>query len=142
MSFDEARSKVEDSYLLERKYKRSMAFVNDLRARISAGENPDSLLFFLGGWTNVKNLDSAHIFDDIEYSNLIVNDMVKKHSNYVSHIMKLNENDYFFYKLISLQKIETSEMKSLRKTYRKKMTADVYKKWMAEYASEIGVHYY
>ena len=134
--FEEAKPLIKNFIQQEEDYQLSSNFVSNIKRRIEEGTNPDSLLFFLNGWKDfqeTKNEISSNLF-----VNLLQEDISKHKTGYLSHTMKLESGDYFFYKIIYLEKKNNSNYLLFRDQIRQKIIDERYQEWKDKFLRQIG----
>ncbi|MEA1972646.1 MAG: peptidylprolyl isomerase, partial [Candidatus Cloacimonadota bacterium] len=136
IKFEEATHLIKQFIKEEKDYQLSTNFFEALKTQIEQGVNADSLLSYIGGWKDFKNSE-----DDLEqqFIDLIKNDIIKHNSGYISHIMKLQSNDYFFYKINNIEKKQLLNSITGREDIFNKMIDNRFANWKKGYSKKVGV---
>jgi parvulin-like peptidyl-prolyl isomerase len=139
LAFEEAFTAVQESYDSEKRAVNSQNFVTQLRELILSGADPDSVLIFWGGWRSEKNLSYDCIVPGIQYSNLIVENAVRRNVGEVSHVIKNGDGEYTFYRLDRKHQAGTEEFRRNRDHFREYVADTDFRRWLEDYRQRVGV---
>jgi hypothetical protein len=117
----------------ERRSINARNYIRQLRDLIISDADPDSLLFFFGGWIRENNLTYNSIIPKIPYSKLIVEDAVKRDVGEISHVINLGDENYTFYRVERKKVVGREAFQFVRDDYREQITAHEFKDWLNQY---------
>ncbi len=139
INFENSLKKIKDIFAALNQVKTSKEFVNNLRKQIIGGANPDSLLFFLGGWDRVENLTLDSKIFGPEYSHLIIDDISKRKEGYYSPVISISENKLLFYHIDRLKKISEEIFSEQKDMFKEKIIKEKYSKWLNQFKATCNI---
>ena len=139
MTFDEALPQLKKIFTSRKSFDTAEAYVKGLRERILDGEDPNELLYFLGGWQQEENLDfNSKIFGK-EWSRLILEDIASHEEGYFSPILSLSEKQLLFYQINRLKKIPRDQFLAEKDQFKQELLDKRYQQWLNQFRNTIGV---
>ncbi len=144
LTFEEAKTRIIKILSEEEKLKRAQQNAKIIREKIIKGANPDSLLFFVGKWYRVKNLKLNSIIPglDKKLSSLVLLDISKHQTGYISPVLKLNLKNLIFYKINRLEKVSRKEFYKNKNKIKRQMIEKKLREWLDDYKKKIIVKFY
>ncbi len=139
LSYDESLSKIEEIYEAKKRFETARTFVSSIKTRISAGADPDSLLFYLGGWKSEFDLTLNSKIPGVEFSQLIMEDILRREEKYCSPVIPINEDQLLFYYISRLKRPYQNDFYAIKEIYRNKILNREYNKWIQQYRAKIDV---
>lgn len=132
-TFEESQSKIEKLYQMNNKDVFAYNFVKKLEDKISEGVNPDSLLFFFGGYHRLRNLTIDSDISNLPFGKFIINDAISKKNGEFSNPIKIDEKHYFFYQVDSIRKVKTRDFRKNKYKFQKYLENIKYQNWLRNY---------
>ena len=117
-------------------------YIRQLREMIISDADPDSLLIFFGGWKKETNLTLGRIIPQIRYSNLIIDDAMQREVGEVSHLIKISDAEYTFYRVDRKQRVDRDSFQFVRDHYRDYIVDLEFHKWLDQFRSRKVVEKY
>jgi len=142
LTFEEALPIMRKTVAEDNKNEVSKRLLDKLIKEFSITENADSLMFFFGGIKHSYEVTVSGSLFDIENSDLIIRDALSRREGYCSRPIRINDNQFMFYKINSINRISADQIKGKLSLYRRESEADDYDKWFKNYSSEIEIKKY
>ena len=139
LTYEEALPQIIEIHNSMKKFEIAKKNVSVIRDKIAGGADPDSLLYYLGGWDVISNLSLTSKIPGIDFSEAIYDDILKHEEGYCSSIIPINSEKLLFYKLLRLRRPSKADFYSDRKYYEKKILKQEFDKWKNKYKMKIGV---
>ncbi|MDP8203222.1 MAG: peptidyl-prolyl cis-trans isomerase [Candidatus Tenebribacter mawsonii] len=139
LTYDEVLPQIVEIQNSAKKFEIAKANVSEIRNKIATGANPDSLLYYLGGWNVISALSLTSKIPGVDFSEAIYDDILKHEEGYCSSIIPINSEKLLFYKLLKLNKPSKNDFYSDRLYYEKIFLKKEFDKWKNEYKVKIGV---
>ncbi|MBW6515518.1 MAG: peptidylprolyl isomerase [Candidatus Cloacimonetes bacterium] len=117
-------------------------YITQLRELVIHDTEPDSLLIFFGGWHMATNLSINSTIPRIKYSYLIIDDAIKRNVGEVSHVIKISDNEYIFYRVDKKQRVDRDSFHHVRDHYREYIAELEFRKWLDQYRTRKVVEKY
>jgi len=108
-------------------------YIRQIRELVISETDPDSLLVFFGGWKRETNLTLDSYIPQIRYSKQIIEDAVNREVGEVSHLMKISDEEYTFYRLDRKQRVGRDTFQFVRDDYREYIAELEFQEWLSEY---------
>ncbi|MDP8267711.1 MAG: peptidylprolyl isomerase [Candidatus Tenebribacter davisii] len=140
LTYGEAIPQITEILNSKKLFEFAKANVSKIKDQIADGANPDSLLYYLGGWNIIADLSLTSKIPDVDFSEAIFEDILKHEENYCSSVIPINSEKLLFYKLLKLRRPSKTDFYSERKYYEKKLLQKEFEKWKNGYKIKIGVH--
>jgi len=142
LQFEKAMSQITETHKKEMLQKTSRDFVNGLLIRIKEGSDPDSILFFFGGWKSLKKLSPDSVIPGVEESTLIMKDIVRRKQGDYSHVIRITENEYLFYHIDRMQKVSNKDFLNSKEEFRKNYLEKSFSNWFDYYKASQHIELY
>ncbi len=144
LGFNEARPKIIKILLEDEKLKNAQKYAKKLRQQIAEGADPDSLLFFLGGWKKAYHLRLNSVIPGLnkEFSSLILSDISMHESGYISPVLKMDIFHLMFYKIERIKSISKKDFYKNKSKIKARMIADRMRKWLEDYKKSVPIKLY
>lgn len=139
LDYQESLPRIKEVLAARNRYKTAKEYINNLKEQIQNGDDPESLLFFLGGWHQAENLPvSSQIFGQ-EFSHLIFSDIIKRDNGYYSPVINLSEDKLLFYRIDRITRITQQEFAAQKDSYRDELIDKKYREWLAQYKTKLDI---
>ncbi len=144
LSFEEAKPKIIKILAEENKLKNALKQAKRIRQEVINSQNPDSVLYFLGKWYKMRNLKLNSLLPGLskKLSSLVLLDVSKHNTGYISPILKLDIKHLLFYRIEKLQKISKSEFYKNKNKIRANLVKEKLKEWLSDYKKKIPIKFY
>ncbi len=139
LSFKDALGEIEKKFVEQRKIEQAKEFGIQLRDSIARGKDPDSTLYFIAPWQDAKNLKLGSEIPGLEYSRLILEDIINRDEGYVSPMLPLPGNRFFFYRIDRIRKVPVAEFEQSKEQYRTQLINQQYQHWLERYKSKFQI---
>ncbi|MCD4795787.1 MAG: peptidyl-prolyl cis-trans isomerase [Candidatus Cloacimonetes bacterium] len=139
LSYEESLSKIEEIYEAKKRFETAKTFVSSIKTKIAAGADPDSLLFYLSGWKSEFDLTLNSKIPGVEFSKIIMEDILKREAGYYSPVIPINEDQLLFYYISRLKRPHQNDFYVIKESYKNKILNREYKKWIQQYRAKIDV---
>lgn len=139
LSFKDALGEIEQKFVEQRKIEQAKEFGIQLRDSIARGKDPDSTLYFIAPWQDAKNLKLGSEIPGLEYSRLILEDIINRDEGYVSPMLPLPGNRFFFYRIDRIRKVPAAEFEQSKEQYRTQLISQQYQHWLERYKSKFQI---
>jgi parvulin-like peptidyl-prolyl isomerase len=139
LTYEEALPQIEEIFTAKKHLELGKAFVSNLKKQISQDTDPDSLLFYLGGWKRAENLNLNSKIPGIDFSKIILKDIVKHKEGYCSPVFPLGQSKLFFYYLYNLKRPTQNQFYSQKASFKKNMINKKYDQWIEQYKIKKGI---
>ena len=139
LTYEEALPQIIEIQNSRINFELAKANVSEIKTKIASGENPDSLLYYLGGWNVISELSLTSKIPNVDFSEEILEDILKHQEGYCSSVIPMNSEKLLFYKLLQLKRPSKNEFYQERKSYEEKLLKREFEKWKEKYKVEIGV---
>jgi parvulin-like peptidyl-prolyl isomerase len=139
LTYEEALPQIEEIFAAKKRLELGKAFVSNLKKQISGGADPDSLLFYLGGWKRAENLNLNSKIPGIDFSKIILKDIVKHKEGYCSPVFPVDQNKLFFYYLYNLKRPTQNQFYSQKASFKRNMINEKYDQWIEQYKIKKGI---
>ncbi|MEA2096452.1 MAG: peptidyl-prolyl cis-trans isomerase [Candidatus Cloacimonadota bacterium] len=137
--YEEALPQIIEIHNSKIKFEFAKANVSEIKDKIASGTDPDSLLYYLGGWNVISGLSLTSKIPGVDFSEAIFDDILKHQEGYCSSVIPINSEKLLFYKLLRLNKPSKNDFYSDRKYYEKRFLQREFEKWKNKYKVKIGV---
>ncbi|MCK5051988.1 MAG: peptidyl-prolyl cis-trans isomerase [Candidatus Cloacimonetes bacterium] len=139
LTFEDALPQIIEIHNSKTKFDFAKANVSEIKDKIASGSDPDSLLYYLGGWNIISDMSLTSKIPGVDFSEAIFDDILKHQENYCSSVIPINSEKLLFYKLLKLNKPSKKDFYSDRKYYEKRFLKNEFDKWKNKYKVKIGV---
>ena len=139
LSFEEALPEIEEIFTAKKRFESAKQFISELRNKISKGGDPDSLLFYLGGWKRANDLTLNSKIPGVDFSKIILKDILKREESYCSPVFPISQNQLLFYYIYRLKRPTQNEFYAQKNKFKQKIINRKYNKWLQQYKVQIGV---
>jgi parvulin-like peptidyl-prolyl isomerase len=139
LTYEEALPQIEEIFAAKKSLELGKAFVSNLKKQVSGGADPDSLLFYLGGWKRAENLNLNSKIPSIDFSKIILKDIVKHKEGYCSPVFPVGQNKLFFYYLYHLERPNQNQFYSQKTSFKRNMINIKYDQWIEQYKIKKGI---
>ncbi len=139
LTFEDALPQIIEIHNSKTKFDFAKANVSMIKDKIASGSDPDSLLYYLGGWNIISDMSLTSKIPGVDFSEAIFDDILKHQENYCSSVIPINSEKLLFYKLIKLNKPSKNEFYSDKKYHEKRFIRKEFEKWKNKYKIKIGV---
>ncbi|MBN2461374.1 MAG: peptidyl-prolyl cis-trans isomerase [Candidatus Cloacimonetes bacterium] len=139
LNYEEALPLIKKIFAARNRYRTAKNYVKEIRDKIIAGEDPEYLLYFLGGWHTLYNLNLKSQVFPKSFNDLIMNDIAKKEQGYCSPVISPSEDQLLFYRIDRMNKISREEFQRNRDTFLENIMAERYRKWLEQYKSQLDI---
>lgn len=140
--YEESLTEIKRLLSDDQKTSNAQNYARQLRELIVSGTDPDSLLFFLGGWKNESNLTFDDNIPKIEYSSLIIEDAIKRDVGEVSHVIRISNDEYAFYRVDRKREVAREAFQFTRDDYREYVADKEFREWLDQYRKSKVVEKY
>ena len=142
MTFEQTLPKIKETFFHKNQLDNAKIFVKKLKNDIIRGTNPDSLLFFFGGWKKAENLNPESKIPGIKYSRLIIEDISKREEGYFSPVLIISENRLLFYHVKKMKKIPKSLFYNQKEEFKNKIIEQENRKWLEQFKTKVEIILY
>jgi len=139
LTYEEALPQIEEIFTAKKHLELGKAFVSNLKQQIFRGADPDSLLFYLGGWKRAENLNLNSNIPGIDFSKIILKDIVKHKEGYCSPVFPVGQNKLFFYLLYHLERPNQNQFYSQKTSFKRNMINKKFDQWIEQYKIKKGI---
>jgi len=139
LTFEDALPKITDIHNSNNEFEFAKINASEIKDKIAIGANPDSLLYYLGGWNIISELSLTSKIPSVDFSEAIFDDILKHQEGYCSSIIPINSEKLFFYKLLKLEKPTKDDFYQNREFYESKYLKTKFEKWKSKYIVKVGV---
>jgi len=139
LPFEKAYNSVKIAYEEDKLYENARQFIGSLIQEIKNGENPDSVMFFFGGWKKAENLSLDRQIPGIELSYIIMQDIAKKKQGEFSHVIRLNKEEFLVYKVERKNRVSNRDFKHNKESFYKTVIDKRFKRWFENYRAQSEV---
>jgi len=139
LTFDDALPQIIEIHNSKTKFDFAKANVSMIKDKIASGSDPDSLLYYLGGWNIISDMSLTSKIPGVDFSEAIFDDILKHQENYCSSVIPINSEKLLFYKLIKLNKPSKNDFYSNKKYHEKRFIKKEFDKWRNKYKVKIRV---
>ena len=139
MNYAEALPMIENKIKAQRKQKTAMIFVKNLRSKIIGGADPDSVLFFFGGWKKAENLNLDSKIPGIPFSSQFLEDVSKREEGYFSPVIKISEDSFLFYHIDKMTKISTEDYLREKEEFKQKIMKKLFADWLEKQKAKVSI---
>jgi len=139
LTYEEALPKIKEIFNAKKCFDTANKFTLHLRNKIISGADPDSLLFFFGGWKKEEHLTFENEIPGIEISQQILEDISKRNEGYFSPIIKISDELLMFYHIERMQKISREAFVSQKDKFKKHIIEKEFTNWLNEFKSKIEI---
>jgi len=140
LDYEEALPKITEIQNSKRLFEYAKANVTEIKEKIASGADPDSLLYYLGGWNVISDLSLTSKIPGVDFSEAIYDDILKHQEDYCSSVIPINSEKLFFYKLLKLNRPSKNDFYLDQKYYEKKFLKKEFHKWKNKYKVKIGIN--
>lgn len=138
--FEETLPQITDIRNSNNEFVLAKANVSEIKNKIASGADPDSLLYYLGGWKVISDLSLSSKIQGVDFSEAIFDDILKHQEGYCSSVIPINSEKLLFYKLIKLKRPFKNNFYQDRESYKVKFLKKEFDKWENKYKIKIGVN--
>ena len=139
LSFEEALPEIEEIFTAKKRFESAKEFISKLRNKIAKGCDPDSLLFYLGGWKQANDLTLNSKIPGVDFSKIILEDILKREESYCSPVFPISQNQLLFYYIYRLKRPTQNEFYAQKNKFKQKIINRKYNKWLQQYKVQVGV---
>lgn len=139
LSYEQSIPEIERKFAEQERIQRAKNMAFMLRDAISAGAPADSVLYYIAPWQQQHNLKLGSEIPGLEYSRLILEDIIKRSEGYTSPVLPLPGNRFFFYHIDRIRKVEASEFEANKEHYRQQLIQQQYQAWLERYKSKFQI---
>ena len=141
LNFEDVKKRIAKILFEEKRFDKAKQIAKEIRKKITEGTNPDSILFFHGGWkeANRLKLDTKIKGIDKNMSNLLVLDISKHSAGYYSPILKLDMNHLLFYHIIRMKNISKKDFYAQKGKIKRDLINGKMKQWLADYRKTLKI---
>jgi len=139
LTYEEALPKITDIHNSSNEFEFAKLNTSVIKEKIAAGANPDSLLYYLGGWNVISELSLTSKIPHVDFSEAIFDDILKHQEGYCSSIIPVNSDKLFFYKLLKLERPTKDDFYQNKELYEKRYLKTKFEKWKNKYRVKVGV---
>ena len=139
-TYEEALTQISDIRNSNNEFVLAKANVSEIKNKIASGADPDSLLYYLGGWEVISALSLTSKIPGVDFSEAIFDDILKHQEGYCSSVIPINSEKLLFYKLIKLKRPFKNNFYQDRESYEIKFLKKEFDKWKNKYKIKIGVN--
>ncbi|MCF7858620.1 MAG: peptidyl-prolyl cis-trans isomerase [Candidatus Cloacimonetes bacterium] len=140
LTYEEALPQIREIHNSKLLFEKARSNLLKIKDRIASGEDPESLLFYLGGWKLIQDLSLTSTIPGISFSEAIFDDILKHQESYCSSIIPVNSEKFLFYKLIKLNKPSKNDFYSDIEYYKNQLQKKEFEKWKDKYKVKLGVN--
>lgn len=142
MPYEDIVDQVKEAYLMEQRTENVLNFIRKLRESIVAGDDPEKAFIFFGGWHYLENLSLTSRIPFIDYQEQILDDIINREEGEVSHIMKISENEYSFYKVLRKKRVSHGKYLSEREEFKGKIMEQRFENWLDSLRETVDIIVY
>ncbi len=142
LSYEEALPQIIEIHDSAKKFEIAKKNLSKIRDKVAKDADPDSLLYYLGGWKEILNLSLTSKIPGVDFSEAIYDDILKHEEGYCSSIIPINSEKLLFYKLLQLNRPSKNDFYLDRKYYEQKFLKQQFDKWKNKNKVKIGVKIY
>lgn len=142
MTYEEALPRIKAILRENEMLKNAREYVSQIRDKVIAGDDPDQLLFFLNGWKIATSLSLDSELPGVELSSLILDDVIKRETGYVSPIITMPDGVLMFYRVDKMTRIASYRFEEEKEKFRKEVTAQEFQNWLDAYRDKVSVQIY
>ncbi len=139
LTFEDALPQIIEIHNSKTKFDFAKANVSEIKDKIASGSDPDSLLYYLGGWKIISDMSLTSKIPGVDFSEAVFDDILKHEENYCSSVIPINSEKLLFYKLLKLNKPSKRDFYSEKKYHEKRFLKKEFDKWKNKYKVKIGV---
>lgn len=139
LNFEQSIPEIEQKFAEQARMEQAKNFATLLRDDIARGANADSALYYIAPWQQEHNLKLGSEIPGLEYSRLILEDIIKRSEGYTSPVLPLPGNRFFFYHIDRIRKVESSEFEANKAQYRQQLIQQQYQDWLKRYKSKFQI---
>lgn len=140
LTFEEALPQITEIRNSNNKFVLAKANVSEIKNKIASGADPDSLLYYLGGWKVISDLSLTSKIPGVDFTEAIYDDILKHQEGYCSSVIPINSEKLLFYKLLKLQRPFKNNFYQDRESYEIKFLKKEFNKWKNKYKIKVGVN--
>lgn len=142
LSYEEALPHIVEILNSTDRFNLAKSKVRQIRNEIASGKDPNSLLYYLGGWNVISDLSLTSKIPGVDFSEAIYDDILKHDEGYCSPVIPINKEKLLFYKLLKLNKPSKNVFYYEKEYYEKKLLKQEFDKWKNRYQAKIGIKLY
>ena len=131
--FEYALPEIKEIFAANRQLELAQEYIESIITDLKSGIDPDSLLYFLGGYKRIRNLGLNSVIPGFAQSGVLIEDMLKHDMGYYSPVLKLGSDMLMFYHINDMNKITRADFARVRDEYRSKVKDEQYKNWLNDY---------
>ncbi|MCF7919178.1 MAG: SurA N-terminal domain-containing protein [Candidatus Cloacimonetes bacterium] len=132
-SFEESLPQIKEILAANRQLELAQDYIQGIISDLKRGVEPDTLLYFLGGYKRLRNLRLSSSISGFEQSKILIDDMLKHEKGYYSPVLKIGDGRLMFYYINNINKISKSDFARLKSKYRQQVKQEDYKNWLQDY---------
>ncbi len=140
LTFEETLPQITEIRNSNNKFVLAKTNVSEIKNKIASGADPDSLLYYLGGWKVISDLSLTSKIPGVDFSEAIYDDILKHQEGYCSSVIPINSEKLLFYKLLKLQRPFKNNFYQDRESYEIKFLKKEFNKWKNKYKIKVGVN--
>lgn len=129
LSYEQSVDLIKERLIADEKYLIAKQFVTGLKEKIIENADPDSLLFFLGGWKRGKNLTLSSNIPGIAQNKVILDDISKREEGYYSPVMKISDKQLMFYYIDKMEKKSREFLQNEMENIKQEVIDKKFKEW-------------
>ena len=139
LTFGEALPQIIEIHNSNKRFEYAKAKVSEIKNKIADGTDPDSLLYYLGGWKTISDLSIKSKIPGVDFSEAIFEDILKHQEGYCSSVIPVNSEKFLFYKILQLDRPSKKDFYQEQELYEKKFLKKKFDKWKNKYEVKIGI---
>ena len=139
MSFEEALPKVKAVYREEKKYQHQKEYIQNLIQMVKSGASPDSIFYFFGGWSRIKDLSLDSSIPGVVFGDAIMQDIVNKQMGEFSHIISISDKEYLIFRVERKKTVSESQFYENKEDFKKKIIKKKFDDWVSDFKSSVEI---
>ncbi len=132
LDFQTALPQIKKAMNAKKRFEKAKKFITNIRANIIAGANPEDQLLFFGGWNKLENLKLDDKLSEIKYSDIILDDIIKREIGYYSPPFSIQQEQIFFYYVYNIDRPTEAEYREVKSTFHQQMIDEKFEKWLSQ----------
>ena len=139
LAYEDALPQISEIHNSKTEFEFAKANVSKIKDKIASGSDPDSLLYYLGGWNVISDMSLTSKIPGVNFSDAIFDDILKHQKGYCSPVIPINSEKLLFYKLIRLNKPSKNDFYADREYYKERYLEKEFDKWKNKYTVKVGL---
>ncbi len=142
IGYEDALPKMRKMVEANKKYEQAKSFVSKIRDNLKKGANPYYQLQFLNGWHRIVGLKLTDKIPNVQFSDAILQDILKRQDGYFSPIFPIVENKMLFYHIYKIEQPTKIDFDEIKHDYRNFSLQHQYENWIEQQKALLGVTIY